>query len=437
LSVGGNTTIGGTLTVAGATTTNGLTNNGVFTQNGNIVQTSGTATLLNTTINGTLAVSGLSTLTGVTNNGVLTQNGNINQTSGTSTLLNTQVNGTLGSTGNTNLATNGGTSNSFGSGAGSNNTIGNPGTSTNTITGVNNTMTATGGANTINGTTNVNGNVQINGTLGSTGNLTLGTASVSNVYGGPTSANRFNGISNFGTIPATNGNKLIVDGAANLNLPAGPSGVPPGFVVPTDFEAIVNGDFEVTGWSSLHNATVDNLWVTGTLMAPAAIVCFNTLQVQNLDAWCSAPGTPINLLTNMVGGGIRNITGLNNLQASTVTIGTALNNQTTLHSTNATGAAIDQNLAQVGGQIPVLLRQMLQLTGAGGGPNGGAITPNFTFGANGFDGNDAITVTYYTRNGVNFGSIYPVAVNAVAGTLQVESTNPLDNNTVIVTILRD
>ena len=102
----------------------------------------------------------------------------------------------------------------------------------------------------------------------------------------------------------------------------------------------------------------------------------------------------------MVGNNASSITQLTTLQAGTITVGTTPATQTTITSTNATGAAINQTLASVGGRIPVLLRQVLALTGAGGGPNGGAVTPAYTFGANGFDGNDAITVTYYSRNGV-------------------------------------
>jgi hypothetical protein len=305
---------------------------------------------------------------------------------------------------------------------------------------LNNIITGTN-TNTINGPSTVNGNTQINGTLGSTGNLSLGTASTTNVYGASGSANRFNGTSNFGTLPASDGNKLIIDGVANTTSLAGPSGTPGGTAFPSvgnNFEMVDNGDFQVTGWSKLHTATIDELWITTSIMfPPTATICVQTVQTQNLASWCSTPGAPINMLTNISGGNIWNISNLLNLQAGTVTIGTSVPTQTTLTSTNATGAAMSQQLASVAGKIPVYLRQALQLTGVGGGPNGGAVTPNFTFGANGFDNNDAITVTYMTRNGVQFGSIYPVNINTAAGTLQVESTNPLDVNTVQVTILRD
>ncbi len=316
----GNTYLGQTLTVTGLTTTNGgLTDNGTFTQNGAsnftgaISQTGGTVTLGGaTTINNTLNVTGLSTLTGITNNGTLTQNGVITQTSlGASTNNtfltstfngNVQVNGNLSNTGNATLGTN----------AGTNNTLGNAGSSNNTITGLNNSMiatntnTITGLTNNINGTTNVvgntniTGNTAITGTLSNTGNANIATnPGTNNNFGGAGSTNRFNGTSNFGSQPASNGNKLIVDGAANLAAPAGPSGIPPGFVIPTDFEAIVNGDLQVTGWSSLHNATVDNLWITSSLvLPPSASFCANTIQVNTLSSWCGGPvGAPIGVTT--------------------------------------------------------------------------------------------------------------------------------------------
>lgn len=151
----------------------------------------------------------------------------------------------------------------------------------------------------------------------------------------------------------------------------------------------------------------------------------------------SARGKHRRINSNINGSNNSNISNVTTVQANvSMTIGVGTN-ATTLTSTNTTGAAINQQLASVGGKIPVYLRQVLQLTGVGGGPNGGAVTPLYTFGANGFDNNDAITCTYYTRNGAQFGSLYPVNINTAAGTLQVESTNPLDVNTVQVVILRD
>ncbi len=632
----GNTFLNQTLTVGGLTTANGgltsngpLTENGASTFNGTINQTGAANTVTfagPTTINNTLNVTGLSTLAGVTNNGTLTQNGVINQTSlgiaTNNTLLattfngNVQINGTLGNTGNATLGT----------GAGTTNTIGNAGSSTNTITGLNNqiiatnTNTITALTNNINGTTNIagnttiTGNTQINGTLGNTGNLTLGSASTTNTFGSVSSANRFNGVSNFGSTPAGNGNKLIVDGIPNTLAPTTPTNLPPGFVQPTDYEEIINGDLLVTGFSNLRSATIGDLLVTNSFTLPAsASFCANNIQVAQLSSWCggaagaaiavntafnqnslgtsafntflgtnftgnvaitgglsstgntslaTTPGSSAALgnnggpttingnaitvngpttingttahngaitqtsgsaqflntqvngtlgstgnvtlgtasTTNTIGApgatntltglnnqllataantltapqnnlnGVMNQTGSSNFTGGTTTFTTnpiVLNNSningsnnsnisnvttvqanvsmtigvgtnaTTLTSTNTTGAAINQQLSSVGGKIPVYLRQILQLTGVGGGPNGGAVTPLYTFGANGFDNNDAITVTYYTRNGAQFGQIYPVNINTAAGTLQVESTNPLDVNTVQVVILRD
>ncbi len=631
----GNTFLNQTLTVAGVTTTNILTNTGAFTNTGTFTETgastfngtinqTGAANTVTfagpTTINNTLNVTGLSTLTGVTNNGTLTQSGVITQTSlgvaPNNTLLSTNftgnvlISGTLSNAGNATLGT----------GAGTTNTLGNAGSSTNTITGLNNqiiatnTNTITGLINNINGTTNINGNTQINGTLGTTGNVTLGTASTTNTFGAVGSANRFNGVSNFGSLPAGNGNKLIVDGIPNTLAPTAPTNLPPGFVQPTDYEQIINGDLLVTGFSNLRSATIGDLLVTNSFTLPAsASFCANNIQVAQLSSWCGgaagaaiAVNTAFNqnslgtsafntfLGTNFTGnvaitGGLSstgntslatlpgssatlgNSTGATIVNGSTVTVNgpttingttahngsitqtsgsaqflntqvngtlgstgnvtlgtasttntigaagatntlTGLNNQllataantltapqnnlngvlnqtgssnftggtttftnnpvvlnnsningsnnsnisnvttvqanvsmtigvgtqaTTLTSTNTTGAAINQQLASVGGKIPVYLRQISQFTGVGGGPNGGAVTPVINFGANGFDNNDAITVTYYTRNGAQFGQMYPVNINAVAGTLQVESTNPLDVNTVQVVILRD
>ncbi|HYM20945.1 MAG TPA: hypothetical protein VEW28_08070 [Candidatus Kapabacteria bacterium] len=553
--VNGNTTVNGNEQVNGTFGSTGNSNVGTNpsdvntigsgASSNNTIGAAGTSTNLTQGANNTITATGTNTINGVTN-----INGN------------TAVVGTFTSSGNSTVGTGAGDVNTLGSGAASVNTVGNVGTSLNTITGSTNTITATT-SNTINGPTTINGNTQINGTLGNTGNLSLGTASTTNTYGASGSANRFNGTSNFGTLPASNGNKIIADGAANTNAPAGPSGVPPGFNTPTDFEIIDNGDLQVTGWSSLNNLTANNVWINGSLnFAPAATFCVNTVQTNTLTYWCGGPvGAAINLATalaqgslgtsaantflatnfngnvgitgvtthsgniiqtsgtaqflntqvngtlgstgnvtlgttsttNTIGaagatntlvgatnnlnatnnnlngtlnqngnsnftGGIStfnannislingsnivgnntntNISNIVNTQTQTVTIGSTPVQQTTLQATNSTGAPIVQTLAQVPGRIPVFLVQRLQLNPATPGPNGGA-SVTFNFGANGFDGTDALTVSYYARNGNQFGSIYIATQNAAAGTIQVESTNPNDNNTVQVSILRD
>ena len=271
LNVNGATTLNGNLTVTGlsdlqgaisnstannsgdVTVNDGFRVNGNTTQNGSFTQTSGSTSLLNTTITGTLTQSGgnatinggaanvfgsvagsantiggvgsNNTLTGATN--TITSSGNTTVTTGGNLALttagnnnisgvNNNITGTLNTiTGNTqingNLTTTG------------NNTLGTAGVSTNLLQGVNNTMTSSvtstiNGVNVnINGLTTINGNTQINGTLGTTGNMNLGTASTVNNFGGPAAANRFNGTSNFGSLPAGNGNKVIVDGVPNNN----------------------------------------------------------------------------------------------------------------------------------------------------------------------------------------------------------------------------
>lgn len=537
-TVNGNEQVNGTLSSTSNSTlgTNAGTVNtvGAGAGSSNTIGAAGSSTNVMQGANNTISATGTNTV-----NGTTVVNGN------------TSVFGTFSSSGSSTVGTGAGTVNTLGQGGGSTNTIGNAGTSTNTITGANNTMTASV-LNTINGPTNINGNTQINGTLGNTGNLTLGSASTSNVYGAAGSANRFNGTSNFGTLPASNGNKLIVDGAANTNIPVGPAGVPAGFNTPTDFEVIDNGDLQVTGWASLNNLTAQNVWINGSLnFAPAATFCVNTVQTNTLTYWCGGPvGAAINVATafnqgslgtspnnvflgsnfngnvtitapgtNTISGNINNfnagsqnnfnggstnvltgtfstaagvvstfngnsifngtvthnntfnqnansffnnslstfnannislINGSNiignnsntnisqivNVQTQTVTIGNTPVQQTTLQATNSTGGPIVQTLAQVPGRIPVFMTQNAKLNPATPGPNGGA-SVTFSFGANSFDGTDAITVSYYNRNGNQFGSIYIANQSPVAGTVQIESTNPLDQNWVQVLILRD
>jgi predicted acyltransferase (DUF342 family) len=239
LGVGGNTSLTGTLNVGGASTFNGITNNGTLTQNG-VSTFNATLNVTGpnvTNLGGALNVTGLTTTTGLTNNGTFTQNGASNMT-GNVTLV-----GNLTQTGNT----------------------------------------------------------SITGTLSNTGNVNLASnPGTINTFGGSTSANRFNGTSNFGTLPATNGNKLIIDGVANLGVPVMPSGFPAGFNPATDFEGVVNGDFQVTGFTHLNNATVNGTLVImgGIVFPPAATACLNTIQVQNLTSWCGGPaGASINLGT--------------------------------------------------------------------------------------------------------------------------------------------
>jgi hypothetical protein len=268
----------GNLDVSGATTLNGLTNNGTTTLNGA------------TTINNTLSVTGMSTFNGIINNGTLTQNGvsTFNATVNVTGPNVTNIGGALNVTGLSTL--NGGLNNN-----GTFNQNGN--------------MTQTGGTVIINGATT------INNTLTTTGNMNLGTASTNNTYGGPSSANRFNGTSNFGTLPASNGNKLIIDGVVSN------SAVPPPSTIPgSDYEGVVNGDFQVTGYTNLNNAFINNLTVGSSIMfPPSATACLNTLQVQTLTSWCSGPaGASINLGTALSQSSL-GTSGSNSFMATTVT----------------------------------------------------------------------------------------------------------------------
>lgn len=305
LMVGGNTSLAGTLNVTGATTLNGLTNNGTSTLNGA------------TTINNTLNVTGLSTFNGITNNGTLTQNG-------VSTF-----NNTLNVTG-PNVTNLGGALNVSG---------------LTTTTGLTNNGTFTqNGTSNITGTVNLTGdfnetgNASITGTLSNTGNVALASnPGTINSFGGAGSSNRFNGTSNFGSLPASNGNKLIVDGAPNMGVPVAPGGFPTGFVPPSDFEEIVNGDLQVTGFTHLNNATVNGtlMIMGGIIFPPSATACLNTLQVQTLTSWCSGPaGASINLGTAL----------------SQSSLGTSANN--TFMATNFTGAVgVTGALTQSGGNV--------------------------------------------------------------------------------------
>lgn len=161
------------------------------------------------------------------------------------------------------------------------NTIGLAGVSNNTITGVNNVYTATA-LHTFNGNVLMNNNFTLMGATNSYGvDARPGVGTISN--------NQFNGINFFGNI-GVNGNKVLINGQANLGAPTAPSGFPGGFSSPADFEGVVNGDFQVTGFTHLNNATVNGtLMIMGSIVSPAATACFNTVQVQNLASWCGGP----------------------------------------------------------------------------------------------------------------------------------------------------
>jgi hypothetical protein len=260
LGVTGATTLSSTLNVAGATTLNGLTNNGTSVLNGA------------TTINNTLNVTGASTFNGITNNGTLTQNG-VSTFNNTLNVTGPNVTNLGGAVNITGLTTANG-------GINSNGTLNQVGATN--ITGL---VTLTGNMN-------QTGNMNITGTLANTGNVALASNNGTvNTFGGLGSSNRFNGTSNFGSLPASNGNKLIVDGAPNMGVPTLPTGFPGGFVPPADFEEIVNGDLQVTGFTHLNNATVNGTLVImgGIVFPPAAVACLNTLQVQTLTSWCGGP----------------------------------------------------------------------------------------------------------------------------------------------------
>jgi hypothetical protein len=233
-------------------------------------------------------------------NGTTNFNGNIVQTLGTTTLLNTttgnlQVNGTLGSTGNVTLGT-----------ASSNNTFGQPGVSINTIQGAQNNLT--GGINNLTGSTN-----NINATTNNFGT----NAGSTNFIGSTTSTNTVNGLTNVGSLGA-NGNKLVVNGAANTSPLVGPNGFPSGFAVTGDYESIVNGDFQVTGFTSLHNLNVDNVWINSSItFPPAATICVTTIQVQTLQSLCSTTNA-INVATALAQTSL-NGNGQNSFLATTFT----------------------------------------------------------------------------------------------------------------------
>jgi len=297
-----------TNTVNGTTTFNGIHNiNGATTIVGALTQSGGLVNLA-----GAAGANSFGNASGA-NNTIGNAANSTNIVQGTTNTLQGGVNNLLGTTNNVNAATNNigtvtGQTNNIGTGGSSTNTIGVGGSGTNSIqAGTNNIGTVGASSNTIgtagsstnviNGSSNtINGPLQVNGTTSTTGNLTLGTASTTNTYAAAGSANRFNGTSNFGTLPASNGNKLIVDGAPNLNPPVGPGGVPTGFSSPGDFEFIVNGDMSVSGWASFNNLTANNVWVNGSLtLAGGATFCANNIQVQTLSPYCSAPASAINV----------------------------------------------------------------------------------------------------------------------------------------------
>jgi hypothetical protein len=310
----GNTTQTGDYTSTGTIThTGAITNTGAFTNTGNNTMNVAAGA-------DALTVNGAAEPLAVSNLGVakfeIVDNGDLRVTGFFHNAGNAQFTGTTTTVANT-LDAQGNVVNTGGANGGAvfvNDafTVGgaNPTslTGTLTVTGLattnggltnNGTFTQNGPSNitglvTLVGNLNQTGNTAITGTLSNTGNVTLGSnAGTVNTYGGVGSSSRFNGTSNFGTLPASNGNKLIIDGVVSN------SAVPPPSTIPgSDYELVVNGDFQVTGYSNLNNAFVNNLTIGSTItFPPSATACFGTVQVQNLSSWCSAPGSAINLTT--------------------------------------------------------------------------------------------------------------------------------------------
>ncbi len=280
-TLSGNTTVGGTLTVTGLFTVNGIQDNGILNSTGNSNIGSGANTVntfgnnsgdvnsigtgigaVNTigasggsnTINGTNTVNGNSTFNGTASfgaNNVSGSNftitgGTINNTSVGATTPSTGAFTTLGSSGNSNIATGNGLTNTFGNGTGATNTIGGGAGTTNNI-GV--------GAN----TTNTIGYGDDN--LAETGNFAV---------------NDLNGKVVIDGGSTTDGTKLVVDGVPTL-VGAVPSG---------GYEVVVNGDVNVSG------TFTTNAFSATTIEAQNGYF-------HNLGGY--VPGTPINVVDDILG----------------------------------------------------------------------------------------------------------------------------------------
>jgi hypothetical protein len=287
LSVGGNSTltgnatVGGTLTVTGLFTVNGIQDNGILNSTGNSNIGSGANTVntfgnnsgdvnsigtgigaVNTigasggsnTINGTNTVNGNSTFNGtaafgannVSGSNFTITGGTINNTSVGATTPSTGAFTTLSSSGNSNIATGSGLTNTFGNGTGATNTIGG-GTGTTNNIGVGPSTTNTIGYGDDN--------------LAETGNFAV---------------NDLNGKVVIDGGSTTDGTKLVVDGVPTL-VGAVPSG---------GYEVVVNGDVNVSG------TFTTNAFSATTIEAQNGYF-------HNLGGF--VPGTPINVVDDILG----------------------------------------------------------------------------------------------------------------------------------------
>jgi hypothetical protein len=423
----GNATVTGTLNVNGASTLTGVTNNGTLTNNGNIVVT-GTSDLRgavsnstgNLNLNDNVDVSGVITAPGGnhvlgtvgTDQRVLTINGvngtnielqvngdanitgtttsaNVNATTVTATNVNTAnlggnggtVNLTTGVNANTQTIT-GGTYSNYTLNSG-NIAVGQTLTNNGTISGgaiTNPTLTGGTINNTIIGNTTPAAGTFT--TLNSTGLATLNSANV-------TTTSQFNGLSTFGINPATNGNKVIINGIVS----------PTPITLSADYELVVNGDAQVTGTMSAANLTS-----SGTISAP-------TGAFDNLTTFTPANNSiNVNRGLNLNGGAGQNnlvVGGSTTTQGGIINPSTLAQNGAATFATNAVfnGGITDNgtltqngNINQTSGNTTLLATTTGALTSTTGTFSGAVTANNYATTGGAFQVNNAGAITGTSLN---------------------------------------
>jgi fibronectin-binding autotransporter adhesin len=477
-----------TNTINGTTTFNGNgIHNGISTFNGNIVQTSGTSTLLNTqtgnlTVIGSITQSGgnaqihgsgtnmfgdvggsvntigaagsLNTITGGTNSITATTADNISAPTITLTGNTTATGGSFTSTGNSFIGTTSTT-----------NTIGNPGSSTNTMTGLANNFTATT-VNTFTGNiVQASGSAAFAPTASTTNSFGTGASQINNFGSGASATNSIGGgagsVNNLGVV---SGGGISTNNIGNLN--SGTNNNVSGtttFTGATLTGADGNQILRITGGPQscagpLPTALTSQMfadgdvWIGGTASAcrlnifGAGASCIGALNTTTFGA-CAGGATQIVLISGINGNAIPNgnpinITNIDNIQANTniksnvsFTVGNGANATTITPGATSGSPAI--TTPSVPGRMPTFQAAKVNLV-PGTGPSGGG---SFTFTSGGVGGltfeasgnNDGITVTYlsHTTAQSDVTITFPTPT-----TMVVESGTAADANQILVQILR-
>jgi len=300
-----------------------------------------------------------------------------------------------------------------------------------TFNGIVNTGTLDQQGNIFNSSSNNGGAVTVNdpqGFMNNAGNIVNTSGNINNLNGN---------INNTG--------RILENGSPNMNLPVGPSGIPTGFNTPGDFDVIDNGDLQVTGWSSLNNATVQNLWINGALnLGSSASFCASNIQVQSLNPWCGGPTLAIGLTDAFTQ------TSLNSLPANTfltsnfvgnvgvtnvLTIGVLGTNASSITTSNPGTATINLQTPSVSGRMPTFQTYVGTLS-PGTGTNGGAAVV-FNLGSNVGTANvDGMMATYRTSAVAGTAQGVLTITQTASGDVMIESTSANDMNSVQLTILR-